>query len=100
MRVLSWYPKPQETLQLVHAVHCPRGCTKNSKIVIFKSSQLASKNCIAYIRSIQVSLCYETKTAFIRCRHILKTVKNVTDRPPFHRKTAHFLPPHFENDRF
>ena len=30
-----------------------------------------------------------TKTAFIRYRHILKTVKNVTDRPPVHTKTAH-----------
>ena len=29
-------------------------------------------------------------TAFKRCRHILKTVKNVTDRPPVHTKTAHF----------
>ena len=41
-----------------------------------------------------------TKTAFTRCRHILKTVKNVTDRPPVHTKTAHFLPADFENDRF
>ena len=31
-----------------------------------------------------------TKTAFTRCRQILKTVKNVTDRPPVHTKTAHF----------
>ena len=40
------------------------------------------------------------KTAFTRCRHILKTVKNVTDRPPVHTKTAHFLPADFENGRF
>ena len=31
----------------------------------------------------------KTQTAFTRCRHILKTVKNVTDRPPVHTK-AHF----------
>ena len=37
------------------------------------------------------------KTAFTRCRHILKTVKNSTDRPPVHTKTAHFLPADFEN---
>ena len=30
------------------------------------------------------------QTAFTRCRHILKTVKNMTDRPPVHTKTAHF----------
>ena len=42
----------------------------------------------------------ETKTAFTRFRSILKTVKNVTDRPPVHTKTAHFLPADFENDRF
>ena len=41
-----------------------------------------------------------TKTAFTRCRHILKTVKNSTDRPPVHTKTAHFLPADFENGRF
>ena len=41
-----------------------------------------------------------TKTAFIRCQQILKTVKNVTDRPPVHTKTAHFLPADFENGRF
>ena len=40
------------------------------------------------------------KTAFTRCRHILKTVKNSTDRPPVHTKTAHFLPADFENGRF
>ena len=33
---------------------------------------------------------YRTETAFTRCRHILKTVKNVTDRPPVHTKAAHF----------
>ena len=42
----------------------------------------------------------ESKTAFTRCRHILKTVKNSTDRPPVHTKTAHFLPADFENGRF
>ena len=42
----------------------------------------------------------EIKTAFTRYRHILKTVKNVTDRPPVHTKTAHFLPADFENGRF
>ena len=41
-----------------------------------------------------------SKTAFTRCRQILKTVKNVTDRPPVHTKTAHFLPADFENGRF
>ena len=30
------------------------------------------------------------QTAFTRCRHILKTVKNSTDKPPVHTKTAHF----------
>ena len=30
------------------------------------------------------------KTAFTRCRHILKAVKNSTDRPSVHTKTAHF----------
>ena len=40
------------------------------------------------------------QTAFTRCRHILKTVKNSTDRPPVHTKTAHFLPADFENGRF
>ena len=30
------------------------------------------------------------ETAFTRCQHILKTVKNVTDRPPVHTKTALF----------
>ena len=40
------------------------------------------------------------KTAFTRCRQILKTVKNVTDRPPVHTKTAHILPADFENGRF
>ena len=30
------------------------------------------------------------KIAFTRCRQILKTVKNVTDRPSVHTKTAHF----------
>ena len=42
----------------------------------------------------------ESKTAFTRCRQILKTVNNVTDRPPVHTKTAHFLPADFENGRF
>ena len=31
-----------------------------------------------------------TKTAFTRCRHILKTVKNVMDMPPIHTKKALF----------
>ena len=31
------------------------------------------------------------QTAFTRCRHILKTVKNSTDRPPVHTKTPHFF---------
>ena len=30
------------------------------------------------------------KTAFTRYRQILKTVKNLTDRPPVDTKTAHF----------
>ena len=34
----------------------------------------------------------EYKTAFTRCPHILKTVKNVMKRPPVQKKTAHFLP--------
>ena len=42
----------------------------------------------------------KSKTAFTRCRQILNTVKNVTDRPPVHTKTAHFLPADFENGRF
>ena len=40
------------------------------------------------------------KALFTRCRHILKTARNVTDRPPVHTKTAHFLPADFENGRF
>ena len=44
--------------------------------------------------------CYVTETAFTRYRNILKTVKNVTDRPPVHTKTAQFLPADFENCRF
>ena len=40
------------------------------------------------------------KTAFTACRHILKTVRNVTDRPPVHTKAAHLLPADFENGRF
>ena len=35
-----------------------------------------------------------------RCRCILKTVKNVMDRPPVHTKTAHCLLADFENGRF
>ena len=41
-----------------------------------------------------------SKIAFTRCRHILKMVKNSTDRPPFHMKTTNFLPADFENGRF
>ena len=41
-----------------------------------------------------------SKTAFTQCRHILKTARNVADRPPIHSKTAHFLPTDFENCRF
>ena len=43
---------------------------------------------------------FTSKTAFTRCRHILKTVKNSTDRPPVHTKTAHFLPADFETVDF
>ena len=39
------------------------------------------------------------QTAFTRFRRILKTVKNMTDRPPIHTKTA-FLTGDFENGRF
>ena len=49
--------------------------------------------------AVDIRICL-IKTAFTRCRHILKTVKNVTDRPPVHTKTAHFLPADFENGRF
>ena len=35
-----------------------------------------------------------------RYRHILKKVKNVTDRNPGHTKTVHFLPADFENGSF
>ena len=31
-----------------------------------------------------------TQTTFTRYQHTLKTEKNVTDRPPFHTKMAHF----------
>ena len=41
-----------------------------------------------------------SKTAFTRCRHIFKTMKNVTDRPTIYMKMAHFLPADFENGRF
>ena len=37
---------------------------------------------------------------FTRCRHILKTVIYVKDRPPIHTTAAHFLPADFENARF
>ena len=40
------------------------------------------------------------KTAFTRCHYILKTVKNVTDRPLVHTKTAYCLPADFEKGRF
>ena len=40
---------------------------------------------------------FESKTAFTRCWHTLKTVKNVTDRPHVHTKTAHFSPADFES---
>ena len=43
---------------------------------------------------------FALKTAFTRCRHILKTVKNVTDKPPVHTKTAHFCRHNFENGSF
>ena len=43
---------------------------------------------------------FSIETAFTRCRHILKMVKNVTDRPPVHMKTTIFLPADFENGRF
>ena len=39
------------------------------------------------------------QTAFTRCRHILKTVKTVKDRPPVHTKKQ-FLPAGFENGKF
>ena len=42
----------------------------------------------------------KTKTAFTRCRHILKTLKNVMDRSPVRTKTAQSLLADFENDRF
>ena len=42
----------------------------------------------------------QTETTFTRCRQILKTVKNVTDRPHVHIKTVYLLPPDFENGRF
>ena len=35
-------------------------------------------------------------TAFTRCWHILKMVKNVMDRLPVHTKTALFLPADFK----
>ena len=53
-----------------------------------------------YFNIFMFHLTKQIKTAFTRCRHILKTVKNVTDRPPVHTKTAHFLPADFENGRF
>ena len=43
---------------------------------------------------------FARRLAFTRCQHILKTVKNSTDRPPVQTKTAHFLPADFENGRF
>ena len=43
---------------------------------------------------------FETRTAFTRCRQILKTVKNVMDWPPVHTKMAHLLPADIENGRF
>ena len=36
----------------------------------------------------------------MRCLHIFKMVKNVTDMPPVHTKAAHFSPADFENGRF
>ena len=62
-------------------------------------TQLAAK-AIRYSNKASFYIVVEIKTAFTRCRHILKTVKNSTDRPPVHTKTAHFLPADFENGRF
>ena len=47
-----------------------------------------------------ISGSHNAKTAFTRCRHILKMVKNSTDRPPVHTKMALFMPADFENGRF
>ena len=44
--------------------------------------------------------CLFSGTAFIRSWRIVNTVKNMTDRPPFHTKTANFLPAHFHIGRF
>ena len=41
-----------------------------------------------------------SETALTRCGHILRTVKNVRERPPVHMKTTHFLPADFESGRF
>ena len=59
------------------------------------SSKLTGSYKICYLCQMVLS-----ETAFTRCRHILKTVKNVTDRPPVHTKTAHILQAHFEKGRF
>ena len=60
-------------------------------------SESDGQNCLRLNILFQIAV---SKTAFTRCRHILKTVKNVTDRPPVHTKTAHFLSADFENGRF
>ena len=42
------------------------------------------------------ALTNKTRTAcFMRCRHILKTVKKVTDRLPVLTETVYFLPADF-----
>ena len=50
--------------------------------------------------AVNVHLKQSFKAAFTRCWHILKTVKNVMDRPLVHTKTEYFLPADFENGRF
>ena len=64
---------------------------------IRKIISVQSKNLYKYIFIVILSM---NMTAFTRCRLILKTVKNVMDRPPVHAKMAHIWPTDFENGNF
>ena len=77
-----------------------RGGTSPVKVGWKRERIDCQKVCLIIFASVLLRNEYRPKTAFTRCRHILKTVKNSTDRPPVHTKTAHFLPADFENGRF
>ena len=77
-------------MQLGTFIEWDGDCNDNENVAFVSDLRLEKTLCSPFV----------FKTAFTRCRQILKTVKNVTDRPPVHTKTAHFLPADFENGRF